>query len=229
VKLFAGLGNPGPRYEKNRHNIGYMAVDAIADAHAFSPWRGKFSGQISEGRLGLEKILLLKPGTFMNLSGDAVQAAMAFYKLVPEDLTVFHDELDLSPGRVRVKTGGGHAGHNGLRSITTHVGPDFHRIRLGIGHPGNKNLVSNYVLGDFAKFEHDWLDPLLRAVAECAPLLADADPGAFQSELARKLVPPPRPKPKSRPEAPAGPAAAASASPAPDARSRLQKLVEKFR
>ena len=142
MKLFVGLGNPGASYARHRHNIGFMAVDAIAAAHGFGPWRAKFQGQIAEGRLGPEQVLLLKPGTYMNLSGDSVRAAMGFYKLEPADVVVFHDELDLAPGRVRVKTGGGTAGHNGLRSLGAHIGPDFTRVRIGIGHPGDKRLVS---------------------------------------------------------------------------------------
>ena len=175
MKLLAGLGNPGTKYARNRHNIGFMAVEAIAEAHGFGPWRSKFSGSVSEGRLGTEKVLLLKPETYMNLSGDSVQAAMGFFKLSPSDLIVLHDELDLVPGKVRVKTGGGHAGHNGLRSIDAHVGPDFTRVRLGIGHPGDKRLVSNYVLGDFAKADEDWIEPLLRGIADGAPALAAGD------------------------------------------------------
>jgi peptidyl-tRNA hydrolase, PTH1 family len=231
VKLFAGLGNPGDRYARNRHNVGFMAADAIARAHGFAPWRTKFSAEIFEGRLGSEKVLLLKPQTFMNRSGDALQAAAGFYKLGPADITVFHDELDLSPGRLRVKTGGGHAGHNGLRSITAHLGPDFQRVRIGIGHPGNRNLVSNYVLGDFAKFEQDWLEPLLDGIAEGAPALASGDAPGFLNAAARRTAParPERPKkPAPTPQAP-------DAAPEPDApseadpRTLLQKLAEKFR
>lgn len=235
MKLFAGLGNPGDRYARNRHNVGYMAVDAIAAAHGFGAWRSKFSGQLAEGRLGTEKILLLKPETFMNRSGDAVQAAAAFYKLAPEDIVVFHDELDLGPGKLRVKTGGGHAGHNGLRSITGHVGPDFQRVRIGIGHPGNKKLVSNYVLGDFAKFEQDWLQPLLDGIASGAPALAGGDAPGFLNAVALKTAPT---RPERKPKRPAAPAAE-SAPPAPavtpepepdtDPKSLLQRLAEKFR
>lgn len=207
MKLFVGLGNPGAKYARNRHNVGFMAVDAIADRHGFGPWRAKFSGQIAEGRLGSEKILLLKPETYMNRSGDAVQPATAFYKLAPEDVFAFHDELDLAPGRLRVKTGGGHAGHNGLRSIAAHLGPGFTRIRIGIGHPG-QNLVSGYVLNDFARAEEDWLSPLLDAIATCAPDLLAEDRNRFQSEIARQLTPP-----RER-EGGARPASAARAEPA---------------
>lgn len=171
MKLLVGLGNPGAQYARNRHNIGFMAVDAIAGAHGFGPWRAKFSAEVAEGRVGAAKVVALKPQTYMNLSGDAVQAAAAFWKVAPGDIIVFHDELDLEPGKVRVKTGGGHAGHNGLRSIMGHLGPEFVRVRLGIGHPGDKALVTPHVLGDFARAEADWLDDLLRGVARGAPSL----------------------------------------------------------
>ena len=155
MQIFVGLGNPGGQYAGNRHNIGFMAVDRIAEAHGFGPWKSRFQGRVAEGRLGGDKLLLLKPDTFMNRSGQAVGEAMRFYKLAAEDVTVFHDELDLAPGKCRVKTGGGHAGHNGLRSIHGHIGEAYHRVRLGIGHPGRKELVSGYVLHDFAKADGD--------------------------------------------------------------------------
>lgn len=221
MKLFVGLGNPGAKYARNRHNIGYMAVEAIADAHDFAPWRAKFGGQLTEGRLGTEKVLLLKPETFMNLSGDAVQAAAGFFKLEPADIVVFHDELDLPPGRVRVKTGGGAAGHNGLRSIAAHLGPDFMRVRLGIGHPGDKRLVTPHVLGDFAIADAEWLEPLLAAVARAAPELAAGESSRFISALAQAEPS----KPAPRPEAPHD----AASAPAADARSPLQRLVDRFR
>jgi peptidyl-tRNA hydrolase, PTH1 family len=224
MKLVVGLGNPGPGHARNRHNIGFMAADAIASAHGFTPWRAKFQGEIAEGRLGPERVLLLKPGTFMNLSGDSVRAAAQFFKLEPDDVIVLHDELDLAPGRVRIKTGGGHAGHNGLRSIDAHIGPDFTRVRLGIGHPGDKRLVTNYVLGDFAKADADWLDDLLRGVADGAPALAAGDHPAFLAAVASRLPPPKPPKPPKEPPAVAAP------EPTPeDARSTLQKLVDRFR
>lgn len=223
MKLFVGLGNPGASYARNRHNVGFMAVDAIAAAHGFTPWRGKFQGEVAEGRLGSEKVLLLKPGTYMNLSGDAVRAALTFFKLEPADVVVFHDELDLAPGRVRVKTGGGAAGHNGLRSIDAHVGPDYQRVRIGIGHPGDKRLVSNYVLGDFHKSEADWVDDLLRGIAEGAPALAANDTAGFSTAVARRLQPP-------KPEAAKAPAPAAEAPAEPeDTRSALQRLADRFR
>lgn len=229
MKLFVGLGNPGGEHARNRHNVGFMAVDAIADAHGFSPWRAKFHGEVAEGRFGLEKVLLLKPGTYMNLSGDAVQAAMAFHKLEPADVVVFHDELDLPPECVRVKTGGGHAGHNGLRSIAAHIGPAFVRVRLGIGHPGDKRLVTNYVLGDFARQEGPWVENLLKGVAAGAPRLAGGDAAGFLAELGRIL-----PQPGARPEKPkaakkpADPQPASEAPPA-DERSPLQRLADRFR
>ncbi len=231
MKLFVGLGNPGGSYARNRHNVGFMAVDAIADAHGFGPWRGKFQGEIAEGRLGTEKVLLLKPGTWMNLSGDSVQAAMRFFKLEPGDVTVFHDELDLAPGRVRVKTGGGHAGHNGLRSIDAHVGPAFTRVRIGIGHPGDKRLVSPYVLGDFYKADEEWLDDLLRGIADGAPALAVGETSAFLAAVAKRL-PPPEPARKQKaaaPAAPVDPVFAPPSEPEEDTRSRLQKLADRFR
>jgi PTH1 family peptidyl-tRNA hydrolase len=222
MKLFVGLGNPGSGYARHRHNIGFLAADAIAEAHGFGPWRAKFRGQIAEGRLGAEKVLILKPGTYVNLSGDAVRAALQFYKLEPSDVVVFHDELDLAPGKVRVKTGGGHAGHNGLRSIDAHIGPDFTRVRLGIGHPGNKRLVNNHVLGDFAKADAGWVEDLLRGVAEGAPALAGGDSTGFLNAIAQRMSPA---KPtKSMPE----PAPAAHAERA-DARSPLQRLMDRFR
>jgi PTH1 family peptidyl-tRNA hydrolase len=198
MKLVVGLGNPGAKYAANRHNIGWMAVDAIADEHGFGPERAKFQGRLREGRLGADKALILKPETFMNLSGQSVGEALRFYKLGPEDVIVFHDELDLAPGKLRVKTGGGHAGHNGLRSLHQHIGPDYQRVRMGIGHPGDKALVSAYVLRDFAKADRDWLDPLLDAVAREAGRLADGDAPGFQTAVAQRIAPArPKPKPKT--------------------------------
>jgi PTH1 family peptidyl-tRNA hydrolase len=224
VKLIVGLGNPGAKYARNRHNVGFLALDAISAAHGFAIWRSKFQGQIAEGRLGAEKVLLLKPETFMNLSGDSVQAALAFHKLAPADLIVLHDEIDLPPGRVRIKTGGGAAGHNGLRSIAGHVGPDFHRVRIGVGHPGDKRLVSNYVLGDFAKDEAAWLDPLLSAMAKAAPDLAAGETARFLNALAPSA---PKPQPAAKPEPRA--ATPQPPEPLPDDRSALQRLADRFR
>ena len=185
MKLFAGLGNPGAKYEKNRHNIGFMAVERIAEAHGFPPWRKKFSGLVSEGSIGPERVVLLKPETYMNDSGRAVGDAQRFLKIPESDVVVFHDELDLLPGKVKVKLGGGNAGHNGLRSITAHIGNEYVRVRLGIGHPGSKDAVSYYVLNDFAKSEREWLDALLDAVAKAAPHLAKGDDARFLTDIAR--------------------------------------------
>jgi peptidyl-tRNA hydrolase, PTH1 family len=193
MKLFVGLGNPGAQYAFNRHNVGFMAVDAIAASHDFPAWRKRFSGVAAEGRLGGEQVLLMKPGTFMNESGRAVGEAMRFYKLDLGDIIVFHDELDLAPGKVRVKTGGGVAGHNGLRSLTAHIGNDYVRVRIGIGHPGSKELVTGYVLHDFAKADHAWLEPLLAAIAEEAPYLAEGANDKFQSRVAHALQSEPEP------------------------------------
>jgi len=187
MQLWTGLGNPGPQYAMHRHNIGFMAVDAIAEVHGFAAPKRAFQGWIQEGRIGTQKILLLKPGTYMNESGRSVGEAMRFYKLTPADVTIFHDELDLAPFKLKVKTGGGHAGHNGLRSTDAHIGPDFRRIRLGIGHPGHKDRVSPYVLGNFAKVELDDLTDLLGAIAAEAPWLATGDDVRFMNEIARRM------------------------------------------
>ncbi|PKQ14061.1 MAG: aminoacyl-tRNA hydrolase [Alphaproteobacteria bacterium HGW-Alphaproteobacteria-1] len=228
MQLFVGLGNPGAKYAGNRHNIGFMAVDAIAGAHGFGPWRAKFQGQVSEGVLEGEKVILLKPETFMNLSGQSVGEAARFYKIAPEAVTVFHDELDLAPAKLRVKRGGGHAGHNGLRSITAHIGAEFQRVRLGIGHPGHKDRVAGYVLQDFAKADAEWLDDLMRGIAEGAPWLAKDKPERFQTAVAQRLAParPEKSRPKPEPESKSTPAPAA---PEEDERSALQKLMDRFR
>ncbi|WP_372885598.1 aminoacyl-tRNA hydrolase [Shimia sp.] len=232
MKLFVGLGNPGPKYAGNRHNIGFMALERIAEDHGFGPWKSRFQGVVSEGLLGREKVLLLCPATFMNLSGQSVGEAMRFYKLTPADVTVFHDELDLAPGKCRVKTGGGHAGHNGLRSIHQHIGADYDRVRLGIGHPGHKDAVSGYVLRDFAKAEQGWLDDLLRGIADGAAQLAAGDSGKFMNAVALRVNPPRAATGRPGAAAGANPAQAAKtdAAPAPeDNRSPLQKLADKFR
>lgn len=190
MRLIVGLGNPGAKYQHNRHNIGFMAVDEIHRQHSgFGPWRARFQAQVSEGRLGSEKALLMKPTTYMNESGRSVGEAMRFFKLEPADICVIYDELDLPPAKFRMKTGGGHGGHNGLRSISAHIGADYRRLRLGIGHPGNKNLVSNYVLGDFAKADNAWLDPLLEAIGHHAGLLADGKDSQFGNKLTLMLEP----------------------------------------
>ncbi|WP_109808578.1 aminoacyl-tRNA hydrolase [Sphingosinithalassobacter portus] len=187
MQLWVGLGNPGPQYAMHRHNVGFMALDAIAEVHGFSPAKKQFQGWVQEGRIGSDKLLLLKPATFMNESGRAVRAALDFYKLAPGDVTVFHDELDLAPFKVKVKTGGGTAGHNGLRSTDKHIGPDFRRVRIGIGHPGHKDRVTGYVLGNYAKAEIEDLSDMLGAIAAEAPWLAAGDDARFMSDIALRL------------------------------------------
>ncbi len=185
--LWVGLGNPDPPAAHQRHNIGFMALDAIAARHRFSPWKPRFRGLVAEGQIGPERILALKPQTYMNDSGQAVQPAAAFYKLPPDAITAFHDELDLIPGKLRVKRGGGAAGHNGLRSMDRQLGsPDYWRVRLGIGHPGQKDRVLAHVLGNFAKSDQPWLQTLLQAVAENATLLAEGRPEDFMTQVARQ-------------------------------------------
>ncbi|KZX88656.1 aminoacyl-tRNA hydrolase [Erythrobacter sp. HI0037] len=184
MQIWTGLGNPGPKYALNRHNVGFMAVDVIAETYRFGPVQKKFSGWVQEGRIGTHKVLLLKPATFMNESGRAVGEALRFYKLEPDALTVFHDELDLAPFKVKVRMGGGLAGHNGLRSINQHCGPDFRRVRIGIGHPGAKERVHGHVLGNYAKSEMDPLADMLAGIAAEAEWLAKGDDPRFMSDLA---------------------------------------------
>ena len=185
MRLWVGLGNPEPGMARNRHNIGFMALDAIAIRHGFSPWRQRFKGLVAEGNIGGQKVLLLKPLTYMNNSGESVQPAAAFFKLPTEAIAAFHDELDLAPGKMRVKKGGGAAGHNGLRSMDRMLGsPEYWRVRLGIGHPGDKARVLSYVLGDFAKDEKEWLIRFLDAIADAAPLLASDKIPDFMSKVA---------------------------------------------
>lgn len=249
MKLLVGLGNPGAKYARNRHNIGFMALDEIASDHGFSPWKTKFQAQICEGTLGGVKVLLLKPQTFMNLSGQAVGEAMRFYKLTSQDVTVLHDELDLAPGKCRVKQGGGHAGHNGLRSLHSHIGADYGRVRLGVGHPGHKDAVAGYVLRDFPKADEAWLDDLLRGISDGAVALAAGDSGKFMNAVSLRVAPPrsstgtkppakQKPTPdqatqKSAKQQPVGKEplepAAPLPSPEPDSRSALEKLVDKFK
>ncbi|WP_445492675.1 aminoacyl-tRNA hydrolase [Rhodopseudomonas sp. RCAM05734] len=183
MRLFVGLGNPGAKYQGNRHNIGFMVVDELARRHGFAPWRRRFQGETSEGTLERERVILLRPLTFMNDSGRAVQEAAAFFKLTPAEIAVFHDDLELPYGKVRVKVGGGIAGHNGLRSISAHVGNEYRRVRLGIGHPGVKELVHNHVLSDFAKSERPALEALIDAVADNAGLLAVDRDSNFQNKV----------------------------------------------
>ena len=205
MRLLVGLGNPGARHARNRHNIGFMAVDEIAHRYGFGPWRTRFQGRVAEGRVGGEKLLALEPQTYMNESGRAVGEALRFYKLEPEQAVVLHDEIDLKPGKVKVKLGGGPGGHNGLRSIDDHIGRDYWRVRLGVGHPGDKDLVHGHVLHDFAKADEDWLAKLLAAIAAELPLLLAGDERAFMSKVNQVQVPPrpkpPRPKPPCKPEA----------------------------
>lgn len=229
MQIFVGLGNPGSKYAGNRHNIGFMALDRIAEDHGFAPWKSKFQGLISEGRLGSEKVLLLKPQTFMNRSGQSVGDMMRFYKLAPEDLIVFHDELDLAPGKVRVKQGGGHAGHNGLRSIHGHVGEAYGRVRLGIGHPGHKDRVAGYVLHNFAREDEKWLAPLLDGLSNGAPDLASGDSGKFLNAIALKVAPP---RSSTNRQASTPKPLTSEPKPTPEEevdRSPLQRLVDKFR
>jgi len=237
MKLFVGLGNPGAKHAGNRHNIGFMALDRIAEGHSFGPWKKAFKGLVAEGRLGDTRVLLLKPETFMNLSGEAVQSAMAFHKITPAQVMVFHDELDLAPGKMRLKQGGGHAGHNGLRSIHAHIGEAYGRVRLGIGHPGHKDAVAGYVLHDFAKADQDWLDDLLRGLSDGAPYLAAGDGPKFSNAVALRTSPS-RPstgvqasavKPSPAPKLAPNPAPKPDPEPAPDTRNALQKLADRFR
>ena len=188
MQLWVGLGNPGAQYALHRHNVGFMAADAIAESWRFDPWKKQFRGWSALGRIGIQRILLLKPATFMNESGASVGEAMRFYRIEPDALTVFHDELDLAPFKVKVKTGGGTAGHNGLRSIDQHIGPDFRRVRLGIGHPGHKDRVTGHVLGNYAKAEMDPLADMLGALAAEAPRLAAGEDARFMSDVALRLA-----------------------------------------
>jgi PTH1 family peptidyl-tRNA hydrolase len=232
MQLWVGLGNPGAKYAGNRHNIGFMAIDRIAADQGFPPFKSKFQGQVSEGRIGSERIVLLKPETFMNLSGQSVGEAMRFYKLEAGDVTVFHDELDLAPFRVRLKQGGGHAGHNGLRSIHQHIGEAYPRVRLGVGHPGHKDKVASYVLADFYKVEESGLDDLMRGISDGAPALARGDGPAFQNAIALRTTPP-RNSGTAKPDTGAAQAAKPAAPEKPaetgDARSPMEKLLDKFR
>ena len=229
MKLWVGLGNPGAKYAGNRHNIGFMALDRIAADHGFGPWRARFQGQVCEGRFGSTRVTLLKPETFMNLSGQSVRAAADFFKIDATDITVFHDELDLAPGKCRLKTGGGHAGHNGLRSIHAHLGPDYDRVRLGIGHPGDKNRVAAYVLSDFAKAEAEMLDDLLRGISDGAPALAAGEGPKFLNAVSLRTAPPRSSTGAAKPEtAPPAPAPQKEKA-APDTRSPFDKLKDHFR
>ena len=232
MKLFVGLGNPGAKYARHRHNVGFMAVDRIADRHGFGPWRRRFQGVASDGELGGTKVLLLKPDTYMNESGRAVGEAARFLKLQTSDIVVFHDELDLLPGKLKVKTGGGNAGHNGLRSITAHLDNEYVRVRIGIGHPGAKELVQAWVLHDFARADEDWLDPMLGAIADATPWLAADDSARFLTDVARALdagEEPPKP-PKRRAAVDEAPAAERARHPAGERNDkRTTALAENLR
>lgn len=232
MKLIVGLGNPGAKYAGHRHNIGFMALDRIASDHGFGAWKAKFQGSVIEGRFGSDRVVLLKPETFMNNSGQSVIAAAQFYKIDPEDVIVLHDEIDLAPGKVRFKQGGGHAGHNGLRSIHAHLGADYGRVRLGVGHPGHKDRVPGYVLHDFAKADQDWLDDVLRGISDGAEHLARGDAAKFMNAVALRVSPPrsgtgqkstakPTGKPTAKPAPP-------EPEPVPD-KSPLQRLMERFK
>jgi PTH1 family peptidyl-tRNA hydrolase len=204
MKILVGLGNPGSKYEQNRHNVGFMALEAVARDCTASSWRRRFQGQTAEAEIGGTKCLLLKPDTYMNESGRAVGEAVRFYKLSAADVIVFHDELDLEPGKLRVKNGGGHAGHNGLRSISAHIGNDFARVRIGIGHPGSREAVTHYVLHDFSREDRKWLEELLPAIAKSVPYLVKGDDARFMNEIARICRPlsvkKPRESEKNKPE-----------------------------
>ena len=225
MKLFVGLGNPGAKYAQNRHNIGFMALDRIASGNGFPPFRGKFQGAVSEGTLAGQKTILLKPETMMNLSGQSVGEAMRFYKIAPTDIVVFHDELDLAPGKLRVKSGGGHAGHNGLRSLHQHIGPDYLRVRIGIGHPGHKDRVAGYVLRDFAKSDLGWIEDVLQGISDGIGELAKGDQGRFMNAVSQRTAPARSSKTKPDTNEKLTPPKAVEA----DERTALQKLVDRFR
>ena len=225
MKLFVGLGNPGARYAGHRHNVGYMVVDRIAADHGFGGWRSKFQGQVSDGRLGSDKIMLLKPETFMNNSGQAVGEAQRFHKLATEDVVVFHDEIDLAPGKMRMKRGGGNAGHNGLRSIDAHVGNNYQRVRIGVGHPGRRDAVHSHVLRDFSKADQAWLEELLAGISGGAPFLAGGDVDRFRNSAALRLA-----RPAETPDAAPRRPTPTPVSPVDSGdRSALQKLLDRFR
>lgn len=187
MKLFVGLGNPGAKYARHRHNVGFMALDRIAERHDAGPWRRRFQGETAEVRLGNQRVMLLKPSTYMNESGQSVGEAQRFLKIPVEDVYVFHDEIDLAPSKLKVKAGGGNAGHNGLRSVSAHIGNEYNRVRIGVGHPGSKDAVAHYVLHDFAKVEYEWLEPLLDAMSDSARFLAQGDSSRFLSHVASTM------------------------------------------
>lgn len=201
MRLLVGLGNPGSGYANNRHNLGFMTVDALVERYGLGTWRSKFQGQLVDGRLGGEKVAVFKPTTFMNESGRALSEAVSFYKAGLDDILVFFDEIELAPGKIRVKRGGGHAGHNGIRSLISHIGGDFWRVRMGVGHPGDKNRVSGYVLQDFARSDRDWVATLVDATVESTPLLIEGDHNRFMTDVAHamsKIDTPPSPRDANR-------------------------------
>jgi PTH1 family peptidyl-tRNA hydrolase len=189
MKLFVGLGNPGSGYARHRHNVGFMALDRIVERHGLGPWKKRFHGEVCDGHIGGRRVMLIKPQTYMNDSGQAVGEAQRYLKVADGDIYVFHDEIDLAPAKLKVKRGGGNAGHNGLRSISAHIGNEYARVRIGVGHPGSRDLVSSYVLHDFAKADGDWLAPMLDAMADAAGRLAAGDEARFLTDVARKLQP----------------------------------------
>lgn len=228
MKLFVGLGNPGAKYERNRHNVGFMAVDRIAADHGFGPFRRKFRGLVADGEIDGERVLILKPETYMNESGRAVGEAARFLKISEADIVVLYDEIDLAPGKIKVKTGGGNAGHNGLRSISAHLGNDYVRVRIGVGHPGRKDLVAHYVLHDFSAADREWLEPMLEAISRSAGRLAQGDQARFLSEVARATSrddASPAGRSESKLEKAAKPAPAASRHPSGERMSKRQSAL----
>lgn len=199
MKVLVGLGNPGDKYSGNRHNVGFMAVDAIAERHGAGPWRKRFQGLAAEIDIDRTRYLLLKPATYMNESGRSAGEAIRFYKISPADVIVFHDEIDLEPGKLRIKFGGGHAGHNGLRSIASHIGNDFQRVRIGVGHPGSREAVVHYVLHDFSRADHEWLNPLLDSIARNVSFLVTGQDAKFMNGIARAVRPAPAKKSDAKP------------------------------
>ncbi len=232
--LLVGLGNPGPKYANNRHNIGFMAVDEIVRRHGFGPWCSKFQALISEGTLAGRKVMIAKPATFMNESGRALAEIIRFYKLDLDDVIVIHDEIDLPPGKMRLKSGGGHGGNNGLRSVCRHIGNDFRRVRIGVGHPGRKDLVARYVLHDFAKSDRQWIEPLIDAIADNIGLLAAGKDASFGNKVHLTLNPqkPERPKKPKKPKDPADRAsekpATEDAAPSDGAKGPMAALARLF-
>lgn len=234
MQLIVGLGNPGATYAGHRHNVGFMALDRIADDHGFGPWRPRFQGLVAEGRLGSARVALLKPQTFMNTSGQSVGEAMRYLKLTPAEVIVMHDELDLAPGRVRAKAGGGHAGHNGLRSIHQHIGDAYRRVRIGIGHPGHKDRVAGYVLADFAKAEQPMVDDMVRGISDGVEALLAGDDARFQNLVALRTAPARNSGAERPASAPAKPTPTAAAAPPQSGaeatmHDRLRALGERFR